>query len=219
MRKELSFYFDYISHNAYLAWKQLPRLADAYELKVKPVPVLFAGFLNQYGQLGPAEIPPKVRWMTKDVIRKAKLLDLPFAPPASHPFNPLLPLRVSSLPLEEDDRYQLIDALFDATWSRSLDVSLADVVISTCDDIGLSGNDLVRQAATQVVKRTLAERTRSAIEAGVFGVPTFVVDQELFWGFDDIPHLELFLKGEDPLNDQEFSKWLDVKPSSQRKLP
>ena len=114
----IRFLFDYISSNAYLAWTQLPRLAATYGAVVEPVPVLFAGLLEAHGQLGPAEVRPKARWMSRNNLRKAALLGLPLEPPAHHPFNPLLALRISSLPLPEDERRALIDALFQAVWVR-----------------------------------------------------------------------------------------------------
>src|SRR5438552_4809616 len=110
------FYFDYISSNAYLAWTQLPKLCDRYAFTIEPVPVLFAGLLEAHGQLGPAEIPAKALWTAKNNVRKATLLDVPLNPPAFHPFNPLLALRVSSPPLDAAARHALIGALFDAVW-------------------------------------------------------------------------------------------------------
>ena len=94
-QKRLSFFFDYISHNAYLAWHKLPELARAHGLTLTPVPVLFGAMLSHHKQVGPAEVPAKSRWMLWNVLRKAKLHDIPIAPPASHPFNPLVPLRAT----------------------------------------------------------------------------------------------------------------------------
>src|SRR4051794_15124213 len=91
----LYFFLDYISHNAYLAWHQAPALARKHGLTLTPVPVLFGAMLSHFRQLGPAEIPPKSRWMLWNVLRKARQHGIPIAPPASHPFNPLTPLRVT----------------------------------------------------------------------------------------------------------------------------
>jgi 2-hydroxychromene-2-carboxylate isomerase len=61
--RQIRFCFDYISTNAYIAWVELPKLAAKYHAVVEPEPVLFAGLLEAHGQLGPAEIPAKARWM------------------------------------------------------------------------------------------------------------------------------------------------------------
>ena len=213
--RRLSFYFDYISHNAYLAWATLPALAERHDLEVDPIPVLFAGLLEEGGQLGPAEIPPKARWMNRDVLRKAARLGIPLAPPAHHPFNPLASLRISSLPLEAAGRKRIIDALFAATWAEGRDVGRPDVVVEIVSGLGLDGAALLADA-TGVHKGRLRAQTAAAIAAGVFGVPTMVVDGELFWGFDDLDSLECFLRGEDPIQEADLKPWLEIPPAAQR---
>ena len=213
----IRFYFDYISPNAYLAWTQLPRVAERYGVAIETVPVLFAGLLEAHGQLGPAEVPPKIRWMSKSNLRKAALLRVALNPPAFHPFNPLLALRVSSLPLGAAERRALVDALFQAVWVRGLHVSEPAVVVRLADDIGLNGSDLVSKAEDAECKKQLREQTDDAIARGVFGVPTMEVGGELFWGYDDFPHLELFLAGNDPLDPRAWQQWATMpRPSASR---
>ncbi len=212
----LRFYFDYISHNAYLAWVQLPELAQQFNLDIEPVPVLFAGLLNANGQLGPAEIPSKARWMVRDVLRKASLLNIPINPPASHPFNPLLPLRVTCLVEPGQQRDRLIDAFFKAAWVDSLDISSEETVLSILRQNAFQASQLVEQAALPQVKQRLHRNTAAAIEADVFGVPAMQIDQQHFWGFDDFPHLQRYLQGDDPLDHSEYARWLNTRASSQR---
>ncbi len=217
--RSLHFYFDYLSHNAYLAWTQLPGLAARHGLQVHPIPVLFAALLEAHGQLGPAEVPAKRKWMGRNVMRKAAILAIPLEPPRHHPFNPLLALRVSSLPLSEDQRRRVIDRLFLAVWRDRLHVADPDVVVHLLDEIGLEGRALVERAVTSETKERLRDQTREAIEAGVFGVPTMVVGNELFFGFDDFPYLERVLAGNDPLSPETLEKWAkaDIQPSAVRR--
>jgi len=126
--QSIRFYFDYESPNAYLAWTQLPKLANRHGFTVEPVPILYAALLDAHGQIGPGEQPAKGRWMNKNMLRKAALLGIPLNPPAFLPFNPLLALRVTILPHETETRRSLIDALFEAVWVRGLHVSEAAVV-------------------------------------------------------------------------------------------
>jgi 2-hydroxychromene-2-carboxylate isomerase len=216
----LRFYFDYISSNAYLAWKDLPRLVARYGLTVEPVPVLFAGLLNAHGTVGPAETPAKGLWMAKNNLRKAVRLGVPLNPPAFHPFNPLLSLRVSSLPLETAARTALIGALFDAVWARRLHVSEPEVVARLADEIGLAGRDLVAQAGSAESKARLRKQTDDAIGRGVFGVPSMEVGNEVFWGYDDFPYLEDFLAGKDALDPKAWEEWFEApQPSAVRRRP
>jgi 2-hydroxychromene-2-carboxylate isomerase len=214
MASTVRFYFDYISPNAYLAWTQLPALARRYDLAVEPVPVLFAGLLEAHGQLGPAEVPAKMRWMSKSNLRKATRLGVALNPPAFHPFNPLLALRVSSLALEGSQRHALIEALFQAVWVRGLHVSETAVVETVADEIGLPGAAIVTEAQSPEGKARLRRQTDDAISRGVFGVPTMEVGAELFWGFDDFPQLELCLAGKDPLDPTAWQKWIAAAQSS-----
>lgn len=193
------FYFDYISNNAYLAWVALKRLSEREGFLVEPRPVLFAGLLEAHGQLGPAEVPAKMRWMWRNTLRKAAELGIDLRPPVHHPFNPLLSLRVSLLPMTEEERGRLVGELFDAVWVHGQHISEASVVVRLADEIGLDGEALVAAAGEESSKALLRSRTEEAIAAGVFGVPTMIVDDELFWGFDDLPWLERRLAGKDPL--------------------
>ena len=214
----IRFYFDYESPNAYLAWTQLPELADRYGRTIDAVPVLYAGLLEAHGQLGPGEMPAKGLWMSKNLARNAALLGVPLNPPAFLPFNPLLALRMSVLPLQAMERRALIDALFRAVWVRGLHVSDSAVAEQVANELGLAGAALVAQAQSPDVKSRLRRQTDDAISRGVFGVPSMEVGDELFWGYDDFPYLELFLAGKDPLDPTDWQKWSGPpRPSSVRR--
>ena len=201
------FYFDYESPNAYVAWTQLPRLEARYGATLDLVPVLYAGLLDAHGQLGPGEVSAKGRWMWKNLLRKTAELGIPLSPPAFLPFNPLLALRVSLLPFAEAERRALIDALFRAVWVRGLHVSDAVVVERVLDEVGLRGADSIARAQDPEIKARLRRQTDEAIGRGVFGVPSMEVGDELFWGYDDFPYLELFLAGKDPVDPGVFQNW------------
>ena len=212
--RTLSFYFDYISPYSYLAWHRLRRFAPEHGLVVEPKPTVFAGLLNEHGHKGPGEIPPKRAYMFKDCLRGAALLGVPFEPPATHPFNPLPTLRATLLDMDDDTRVSLITRLYAATWAEGLDVSSPDVVASLCAEVGVP--DVLDRIREPAVKRRLLDLGREAIAAGVFGVPTMIVDGELFWGTDSFGHLERFLAGEDPIRPGDEERWAAVEPSAQR---
>jgi 2-hydroxychromene-2-carboxylate isomerase len=217
MAAPVDFYFDYISHNAYLAWTQVHALAARHGREVRALPVVFGALLSRWGQLGPAEIRPKAWWMVRDVARKALRLGVPLAPPHSHPFNPLLALRVTLQVSDQRERRRLIDSLFRAAWVESRDVTDPAVVASVAASAGLDGEALVAGATLTDTKELLRAATESAADRGVFGVPTMIVEAELFWGFDDFPNLEAFLRGDDPLAGYDFAAWRKVRPSVVRR--
>lgn len=212
----LRFYFDFISPYAYLAWTQIHALADRHRRRVEPVPVLFAALLDANGQRGPAEIPRKRVYIFKDVVRLAHRFGVPLAPPPAHPFNPLLALRVASLPMEDDARRRLIDALYAAAWGGGGGIDSTEAVITVAGKAGLDGAALVKAATTQEAKDRVRKQTEEALAAGAFGVPSIVVDGELFWGVDSLPHVETFLEGKDPVAALDLSRWANLPASATR---
>jgi 2-hydroxychromene-2-carboxylate isomerase len=212
--RTLSFYFDYISPYAYLAWHRLQRFAPEHGLRLELKPTLFAGLLNEHGHKGPGEIEPKRMYMFKDCARLAASLGVRFEPPASHPFNPLASLRASLLDMPEEIRRKLVTELYAATWAEGRDVGSAEVVATVCADVGVP--DALERIRDPIIKKRLFEATREAIARGVFGVPTFIVDGELFWGNDSFPHLERYLLGKDPIEPDDVARWAAVKASAQR---
>jgi 2-hydroxychromene-2-carboxylate isomerase len=212
------FCFDFISPYAYIAWTQIHAVVERSGRTLDPIPVLFAALLNAHGTVGPAEVPAKRVYAFKDAYRKAHHFGLPqLTPPPTHPFNPLLALRVASQAIAPDERRRLIDALFSATWAGGGGVDSPDRVAAIADSIGLDGPSLVRRAHDAESKQRLREQTESAIAAGVFGVPTALVDGEIFWGVDSLPWIETRLEGRDPLDPNALAQWAGVKPSASRR--
>jgi 2-hydroxychromene-2-carboxylate isomerase len=191
----LRVHLDFLSPYAYLAWTQLPALAARHGAVLEPVPVLFGAMLDAFGTIGPAEVPIKRRYVYEDVIRKARLLGVPLSVPPAHPFHPILALRVATAARAER---KVIDALFGAAWGEGRSIEGPEAVREVLLREGLDPG-LVDRASEHATKAALAEATRTAIEAGIFGVPTIEVAGERFWGLDSLPSLEAFLRGEDPI--------------------
>lgn len=196
MTDGVDFYFDYLSPYAYLAWIELRRHDPGFTLR--PRPVLFAGLLDHHGQLGPAEIESKRRFVFRDVTRRAIDAGVAVRPPVMHPFNPLAALRVSLAAVAGDAQLAVIDALFSATWMRAAPVDSVEAVARVLEEAGLDGQALTARTAEDAVKTALRTETDVAIARGVFGVPTFVVNGELFWGSDQLAYVKRAVEGRDP---------------------
>ena len=216
MAAPIDFYFDFISPYAYLAWEPVQALAAAHGRELALYPVLFAGLLEHWGQLGPAEIAPKRIYTFKQVSRRAAGRGLHLSPPPAHPFNPLLALRLTSLELEPERRVALIDCLFRATWGGGPGVASAEVVAQVLRAAGFDAEALLEAATRPENKRRLIANGQRAIAAEVFGVPTMVADGELFWGDDSLGDLDLFLRGEDPLDHDSYQRWAGLPVGVQR---
>lgn len=196
----ITFWFDFISPYSYLAWSQIHRVAAQHERQVIARPVLFASLLDHWGQLGPAEVAPKRAHLFKQVLRLAHRFNVAMSLPFAHPFNPLLALRVAALELEPAIKRQVIDTIFRAAWVDRLDVTDASIIAAALDRAGLEGQKLLQASQNPDNKAHLISATGEALELGLFGVPTMVVDGQLFWGVDDLEFLDAFLRGLDPLD-------------------
>lgn len=214
----LRFHFDFLSPYAYVAWHRIHSVAEAHGRAVEPVPVLFAGLLGAHGTRGPAEVPAKRVYVFKDSMRAARRAGLTFGPPPAHPFNPLLALRMCGEPMTAEQRRRLIDGLYGAVWGGDgPGVTDAGVVAAIAERAGLDGAALVAAGNGEVAKTRLREATEAAIAAGVFGVPTILVDGELFWGNDSLDHLDRFLAGNDPIRDVDLQRWASLPSQAQRR--
>lgn len=184
----VEFFFDPISPYAWLASRDIPRL-EAAGLTVDCRPVLFAGLLNAHGQKGPAEIPAKRTYTFRDVLRLAAQRGWTVQGPPTHPFNPLRALRLCAAVDDRRERQRLACALLDAAWELGRDLNETATLEAALDACGLAPRALLDAAATPEIKARLAAATQAAIEAGVFGVPSFRYEGELFWGADRIDAL------------------------------
>lgn len=184
--KSLDWYFDYISPFAYLQSRVLDRFAEGTAIRRRPL--LFAGLLSHWGQLGPAEIAPKRDWTYRHCTWLAAHHGIPFRMPAAHPFDSLPLLRLS---IALGDRADVVDRLFRFVWVDGHVPGDRSAWQALLDELG------VDDAATRTaeVKDALRANGELARAAGVFGVPTAVVDGRVFWGFDATPMLADYLAG------------------------
>jgi 2-hydroxychromene-2-carboxylate isomerase len=213
----LRFCLDYLSPYAYLAWTRMPALAARHGRVVEPVPVLLAGFLNALGSTGPAEIPPKRVYVFKHTSRIAHEFGVPLVPPPSHPFNPLLALRVTAAVEDLEARGRLVSALFASTWGGGKGSETPEAVAAAIQAAGLDAPALLAAAQTPEVKDRVRRNTEEALAAGAFGVPSVLADGEMFFGVDSLGHLERFLRGEDPLSKVDLERWRDLPSSASRR--
>lgn len=191
--KHITFYFDFISPFAALAFEQLPLTLMGQSYGVTYKPILFAALLKHHGQLGPAEIMPKRDWTYRHVQWLAHSLGQEFQLPATHPFNPisLLRLAVATNAQGTPNRY-VTETIFHHIWRGGADATdagrLATLVAKLAPPREINADD---------VKAQLKSNTDEALALGLFGVPTFLVDEKAFWGLDALPMLRDYLMGED----------------------
>jgi 2-hydroxychromene-2-carboxylate isomerase len=203
-----TWYFDFVSPFAYIGLHRLKELPP--DLKIEYKPVLFAGLLNHWGQKGPAELPTKRRYTYRVSHWSATRLGLPFRYPAAHPFNPLHHLRLA---IACGSTAEAIGAIFDEVWTTGEDASDPVRFSNLLKKLNLQKEDLERPE----IKDKLRANTEAAAQRGVFGVPTFDVDGELFWGADSIDYLKDFLKNPSVIRNPEVERLDNLPVSASRR--
>jgi 2-hydroxychromene-2-carboxylate isomerase len=191
---QIQCYVDPVSPYVWLATHDFARL-EAAGADLTLVPVLFAGLLNAHGNIGPAELPAKRRYLFRDVMREAARRGMRFSGPPGHPFNPLLTLRMCTAVDDAAERRRLFVTLVKACWEDGADIADAATLRRLADGAGFDGQALLAAAVTPEIKRSLAEATARAVADGIFGVPTFRLGDELFWGGDRVDALLWRLNG------------------------
>ena len=200
--KHLSFYFDLVSPYSCLAFHRLPEALQGSTCSVGYKPVLFAGLLKHWGQLGPAEIGPKREWTYRQIAWLAHRLGLEMRMPAVHPFNPLALLRVllahgSATGMPGQANRWACELAFAQVWRTGGDAQEAGAARALAEALEADDPEaLLASAQADETKALLRANTEAAIAQGVFGVPTIEVDGRLFWGVDSLDMLAACLRGD-----------------------
>lgn len=188
---QITFYLDFISPYAYLAFEELPLALQGLSYQVHYKPVFLGGLLKHNAVLGPAEVPPKRAWIYRHVQWLAQRQGTALQFPAAHPFNPLglLRLAVACDAQGEPNRY-VCETLFRHVWQGGADAAdpqrlagLTQTLAPVLDPAGVDAKTLLKAHGDE------------AIANQVFGVPSFAVDGKVFWGLDALPMLRDYLQG------------------------
>jgi len=191
--------FDLISPYAYLGLKQMPRLPAGTEVEL--VPTLFGVVLNHHGQLGPAEIGPKRRFTYRFVVWRARQMGVPFRMPPVHPFNCLNAMRLVAA---AGSSHEVVETAFDFVFGQGRDVTDPAVLAELGQVLGIP--DVNAALNDPAVKQALRASTEWSIQRGVFGVPTYIAGDELFWGHDAFDMLVDYLRDPQGFDDEAMRR-------------
>lgn len=207
--KELNFYFDFLSPFSYFAWN---KLEGNTELKINYKPVALGPLLNHWGIKGPGEVTPKREFLLKECLRYAAKNNLEFTTPKTHPFNSLYALRLALKSTAGEMQGEVIKTLWKAGWQKRIDMGDPDELQKVLKEAGLPYEELYEKSFSKEAKVELKANIQEAISFGAFGVPTMVVDAELFWGNDAIENMISFIRGEDLLDQKKLEDLLASTP-------
>ena len=207
----VTWYFDLVSPFSYLALPRVEALARHRPVLFRPV--VLAALLKHWGQLGPAEIPPKRVHTYRLCQFMAERAGLAFRFPPRHPFRSLDALRLLAA---LDGRADAVRAAFDFVWVEGRDPSEPAERDALCARLGVG--DFEALVTARAAKDRLRAWTDEATDAGVFGVPSLAVDGAVFWGVDALEMARAYLDDPDTLTRGEMARLANL-PSGVRRTP
>ena len=186
MIKPFDFYFDFISPYSFLAHKEIIKIEKKTSIKVIYKPILLGGLHNLHGIKAPAFIPAKAKHMVRDCKLIAERNNIKFR------FNTYFPIRSLNLMrgvfVAEEDNFKsyYIDNIFNAIWQDGLNMNDENIVQRVLKNLNVNPKTFVLRSTSSSIKDLLKKRTSEAYEKGIFGAPTFVSNNKIFWGQDRI---------------------------------
>ncbi|MCJ8310675.1 MAG: 2-hydroxychromene-2-carboxylate isomerase [Rhizobiaceae bacterium] len=195
MSKTIDFIFDFGSPNAYLAYRALPGVLERSGAELNLVPCLLGGIFKATGNQSPvqafAPVKGKLEYFRIEIMRFVKkhgLDDFAFNP--NFPVNTLMMMR-GAIAAEMDGRLDdYVEAGMRQMWEQELKMDDPDVFAAAMTDAGFDGPALLERIQEPEVKAKLINNTAAAVDRGTFGIPTFYVGDEMYFGKDRLLEVE-----------------------------
>jgi 2-hydroxychromene-2-carboxylate isomerase len=190
--KTLEFHFDFGSPTAYLAYTQVPRIAQETGAQLVWRPMLLGGVFKATGNASPVAVPAKGRWMQTDIPRWAKRWNVPFSFNPHFPINTLTLMRgATGLLMREPAQFErYAQAVFNAMWVQPRNLGDAAELAAVLGAAGFEAEAFMALVGDAEVKAALVTNTEAAVARGVFGAPTCFVGNELFFGQDRLDFVQ-----------------------------
>ena len=183
MTKSIDFYFDIISPYSYLAHQKIKAIKKKKEIFFNYKPILVGGLHNLQGITAPAFIESKLKHMITDCNLIAAKNNFNFIWNSKFPINSLNIMR-GYLFVNHDIKDLYLDEIFDAYWKNNQDTSNEEILISLIKKCGIDPGDFLDGIKNRNIKNELINKTQEAHDKEIFGAPTYIVNDKIFWGQD-----------------------------------
>ena len=188
MNKPIYFYFDFVSPYSFIAHKLIKRVTHKSSIKIEYRPVLVGGLHNLNGIKAPAFIPSKARFMIRDCKMVAENNKIKFRFNSYFPIKSLNLMRGVFVSAEDNFKNYYIDKIFDAVWQDGLNMNDQNIIDRILKNLGVNPTTFSLRTSSQSIKEQLKRKTNEAYELGIFGAPTFLVNNKIFWGQDRLEY-------------------------------
>jgi len=184
MIKAFDFYFDFGSPYSFLAHKKIIKIEKENSIKIKYKPVLLGGLLKSAGIKANADIPIKGKYMIRDCKLCAEQDGVQFKFNSYFPIITLNLMRCVLVAEKNNFKQSFINKVFDAIWKDGLNLNDNLIVEKLLKNLDVNPKNFLMEAIETKIKNELKKKTDEACNNGIFGVPTFMVNNKIFWGQD-----------------------------------
>ena len=187
MSNHVDFYFDIISPYSYIAHKKIQKIKEHQKVIFNYKPILLGGLHNLAGISAPAFNKYKMKNMQNDCELVSKKNNISFQWNLKFPINSLSIMR-GYISVNDNQKDEYLDIFFNAYWSDNVDLSSEDEVLKLLDVLNINSKNFLEKITQQSIKDNLKKFTNDAFEKEVFGAPTFIVNNKIFWGQDRLEY-------------------------------
>ena len=184
MIKSFEFFSDFTSPYSYLAHKQIRNIENQYKIDINYMPILLGGLNNLAEIEAPIFIPSKAKFMIKDCKLFAEKLNIKFKFNSHFPIQSLNLMRGVLIAKKDNKTSLYIDKFFDACWKDGLNLNDQKIIDKILEDLNFNLETFKLKISEQKIKDELKKRTHDAFLKGVFGAPSFIINNKMFWGQD-----------------------------------
>jgi 2-hydroxychromene-2-carboxylate isomerase len=186
MIKPFDFYFDFVSPYSFLAHKQIKKIENREGIKIRYNPILLGGLHNLHGIKAPAFIPAKAKHMIRDCKLIAEKNEIRFKFNSYFPIRSLNLMRGVLVAEEDNIKSHYIDNIFNTIWQDGLNMNDDIIIEKVLKNLNVNPKTFILRITSSLIKESLRKKTSEAYIKGIFGAPTFVANNKIFWGQDRI---------------------------------
>ena len=184
MIKPFDFFFDFASPYSYLAHKQIKKIEIENNIKINYMPIFLGGIFKLAEIKAPAFIPSKAKFMIKDCKLFAEKYNIKFKFNSFFPIQSLNLMRGVLIAEKKNKSDNYIDKFFDSCWKDGLNLNDQIIIDKILTELKFDPNNFKFEISKQNIKDELKNKTEDAYSKGVFGAPTFLINNKIFWGQD-----------------------------------
>ena len=193
-KKTVRIFFDFASPYSYMASEMIEPICQKHQADLLWEPMVLGGLFQADGTTPMHAIPKRARYMLNDLVMSTEALGIPFQFRTEFIIKSITAMRAVLQLKQGEERARAVHPIFRAAWAHDQDINDPEILASALNDAGFDGLSLLEGTQQTAIKDQLRKNTEEAIELGIFGAPTMILnDEKMFWGHDRLKTLDYYL--------------------------